>query len=1323
MSYGTWDEIPNISSPTQRPKGATTYDSRLNAWKDSNGNIVPGVKSYDETQEFWDQYTATQKRKIKEASDGPAVLGTSSIFQHFRGITPQELGTGKFSPPVSILDIETGHNYEPISVSVLQGVVDKRTGEFRVTGSLERYYTPKKIFSTSFNMSREVHRLTKGKIAKLRELQQATYSESFDSTERDILKSMLKNTLVVGHNVEEFDFSKLGMSEVLQDYKTLDTLIAAENMGVRRGKRGLDPMFSMLTGRTMKQAGYTHHVGFHDVLANAEVYSKLYMMEDTTGRDIRYVTNYPGVSYGKYEEFAGTGIIKGGYWSGRGAYGVERYMDRDELAKLGIGTEYDDDGNVSLSDNLNVRSYLDEYGEEEYGGSAVDLLYLKESLKETFSGLTEKLQAVKEEMGAYNLTHYGRLDTQLSRMPPETARRYLAKKAIPAKAASGILNRADILRASRQQEQMVEASDYVWHMYNTGAITQAQRDEILDYADPSVFSPRNIKYMTREYAKENSDWEKQQEAFNRMRSAESDRDLQQFVARLNEQSRMEEAARFGNMRSDARDLSDIPEDFDRDEATRKLQYLHKVERSGKLSTDQITSLQNLSGSYDGLVDATDDLIKKNQQLLQVYDAIGKVKMYDPNQYLASARNQATGIFGATRGVVPSFLLNPASRLTDAMFNYQQGKLAGFNAISRTWNSGIGSAVTGALGATMGSMGFGVGAAITGGVNAISQIAGNVGQYRLEKAGFAIQNTLNTLGAAAAWVTTPLQLLGKAAKTLLGGLTGLSGSLSHLMKGGLTEMGSMGNPLSDLTGVNYSTYQGTTMMDVASLFNKGSMNSTYEDFARQQRAFYTTGEVNTSRLISASLLGIYSDVYGPDTQVDTKTKYNNMVNGLLQRMEGQSEDQRAQTLYLASQIDSNLPGLLRTARMLNVTDINTLMDPSERDMYWRPIDSVRKNKKGLTEEQQFRWDQYEFGAARTQFSVTKMRFADKLWNAVGKDLYNGFNRLSDSALKGDWTSAIAEATNLWDRFKVKFVGVWNDIKKTTTGEGGGKGFDWAAKFTQVFTEIGIAALEIVRTINNAWGQLVGIIADKASGLISYLSTVSIKPHWDGGKLSWEIQTVKDTIHNVDTSKGIAKSHSWTQDPQKGWQFNWAARGSYEELARQLFPTYTDPQLSSLTVEDLRKKLMDMRDTWTDPEGNAGKFLTLNGSRWVPDSEQSIDYLLRLAGLEPGREFEGGVFAARSEGFRLRDPHYGTQYGDALRRATAQMNEEIINPIIDAAQDELRKTTQRLEMNIKVNDKSTAAVIMENGKAAVDKVGSMLSSVLLGNNMSVQVANQR
>lgn len=533
----------------------------------------------------------------------------------------------------------------------------------------------------------------------------------------------------------------------------------------------------------------------------------------------------------------------------------------------------------------------------------------------------------------------------------------------------------------------------------------------------------------------------------------------------------------------------------------KARRIAKLQRHGEVWEKDDIKLLKATRSFDDLADAIDEVTLRNQKLIGEYEKISKIKPYDVNQFLASAKGQWQGTMSAAGGVVPEFIRNPISRIGSAVFNYQEQQLAPWNALQRTWNSGIGNALTGALTAGMGPVGLGAGMAITGGINALSQIAGNMAQSRMETFALGIQNTLNSLGAMVSWVATPFRLLHRAAKLLTGSFSGLSLALNSFMKGGISSMSELGNPLTELTGVNYSAYEGTTMMDVASLFNKGSMNSVYEDFAKQQKAFYTMGQVNTQRLIASSLLGIYDSVYNPST--DTEGAYNSMVNRLLASMQGQTDEQKARTMYLASEIDSNLPGLLRTANLLGVTDINQLTNPRNRGMYWRTLND--------DESKAFRWTQYEYGAAETQMGYSKMRLANTLWNAVGKQLYNSVNEIIDKLAGGDIKSAMDSAVDLWNTFSVKIKNVWETIRGKLFGDGEQEG-SWGKAFKVVGLQIMNIALDVAKGIVTIWDAIMAQLAGKAQGLIAYLSTISIKPvrNKDG---SYGIE-----INSISTSKG-------------------------------------------------------------------------------------------------------------------------------------------------------------------------------------------------------------
>lgn len=1229
------------------------------------------VNPHNVTEEEWKQAHLFDEKRLKKYAYESTNYDPNLVYSKFQRINPdwavQNVNNSlrrqplAYSRPITTLDIETDDFGRPITVSAVKTAFNKTTGQMEVIDTFQRFY---KSLDKNLRNTEATHGLSRAILNKLRDQQGANYSWVYSRREQQALSRFLGSSVVVGHNIHEFDIPKLFGRRI--ENQVVDTLIAARNIYGDTGKNSLDQVFKRVFGKSMEQAGLPHHDSMSDTIATAMIYEAMATSTTSTGDALRKVLKHADLNLAPFDpgidiKHGGSQLIRGAYWRYKDIENAKHYIDiygyTGEIPMADSNKSPEEILGEQLGTSVHIQGR--EYGTVSPGTGDISDIALE------ISALTSTIRDLKSAIGAIQLagqdiSGFGSTMSQYRRAQyiQTLARAEYSNMDVVADALG--IPRTDVPEFRAAASVIKQQSEH------TKAFSELRR-----YYRQGLGDTDFVKSMRAGLSSSWGDW-----GPSKIEILERDREY-----------------------------------YEEMQARKKSRYLRGVERKGLLSKDQLSSLEGLEGSYDDLIDATDEMIKKNQQLRSVYEAIGRIKMYDPNQLLNSARGQASGIFSAGQGVIPSFLLGTASRISDASFNYYQRRLTGFNAANRVWNSGVGDAVTAGLTAGFGPAGLMAGMAIKGGVNAVTQIVGNAHQARLEAKGLEIQNNLNTLGAAVNWISAPFKILSKATKALIGSFTGLSWSLSRLMKGGLNEMANMGNPLTELTGINYSAYQGTTMMDVASLFNKGSMNSVYENFANQQRALFTTGEVNQNRLIAASMLGMFDKVYVPSN--DVEGQYNSMVNQLLRNMKGQSPEQQARTMYLASQIDSNLPGLLRTANMLGVTDINQLTDPRNRGMYWRPVSG--------SEERRFRWDQYEFGAAQSQLGVTKMRFADKLWNALGKDLYNGFNRLADSALKGDWNSVVDSAIDMWNRFKEKFTNVWDGLRNAIEGKNGNDG--WGSKIVGVFAKVGVAALEVVRTIANAWGQLVGIIADKAQGLISYLSTISIKPHYsakDG--FSFEVRSVKDKLDITDKER-IAKSDVWARNPSGEWVRHWEAKGAYGDIARQIFPELSEAQLGSLTVGDLRKRLMDRRGTWVDPEGDT-KYLSIYGNDWVPDTAEAIDYLLGMAKLDPGREFDAAAWAGGSvTGLkRLNTRYTGKGYGDVIRNTSSQLMNEIVNPVIDAAQSSLLNTSQRLELNVKVNDKRAVDAIMEDGKLFLSKQATMLSD-LVNQNLTIQVAQQR
>lgn len=716
---------------------------------------------------------------------------------------------------------------------------------------------------------------------------------------------------------------------------------------------------------------------------------------------------------------------------------------------------------------------------------------------------------------------------------------------------------------------------------------------------------------------------------------------------------------------------------ERDDRTAfEMQKERRIERlrsKGQIWSKEDEKILKSAESFEDLSDAIEDVTQKNKAYKSVLQSIADIKLYDPNQFLQSAKNQWGGIKGASHGVIPNFIRNPLSRIGDAVFNYQEQKLTGWNALNRTWNSGIGSAISGfgtAIGGVVGGVpgaliGGGIGSGITGLIKAGTQMFGNSAQANMEAFGLGIQNTLNTLGAMISWIATPFQLLHKAAKLLIGSFGGLTGAIGGFMKNGIGLMSDMGNPLTNLTGMNYAAYEGSTMMDVASLFSKGTMKNAYEDFAYQQQGLLL-GKMNTDRLVAASLLGVYGDVY--NRGANTEEQYNNMVNKLL------AQGQSPWTTYLANQIGGNLPALLRSAQMLGVTDINQLTDPTKRGMYWRPVNDE--------EERKYRWTQYEYGAATTQFGHSRMRLANKIWEVVGKDFFNGLNAIVDNLSTGNWQAALDSAVEMWHKFKEKIQTAWTEIKKRFTGEEKG-GDGWGKAFKIIGLQAMNIAIEVAKGIVTIWDSVMAKLAAKAQGLIAYLSTISIEPYKKkDGSFGINIKSIKDVedvageSYIYHTLGGYAGNYRYATPGMEG----------YAALADIVWKGKSEQFLKNATRDQLFNDALKYIEAGNDIDLSAYGYYVPGSTAYKDEYGYSSDgrspqhvvnmkkLFTALARAESGMGLWSDVAAWQQfdvSDWKLSGYDEKTGIRSGLVNATGSMESELF-PVLSAIQDSNNKT---------------------------------------------------
>ena len=1185
---------------------------------------------------------------LREASDGPARLGAQDTYQHFRGISSSELASGRFTRPITVTDIETGNNDQVISVAALKGVIDRQTGEFRVIDTYEKYYTPEKTYSQSFNMAREVHGLTSNKIETLRRLQAGqglSYGEKYDAAEAQALMNFFHGSLVVGHNVEEFDFTRLGLASRLQSEDILDTLVWAQNAGVPRGKRGLAKMFKHYTGRSMKKAGYSHHFGFHDVLSNAELLSALYMTKDIAGRDLRFIASHKGFSYGAYEGAAGTAIIKGGYYLGRGPRGLEHYMYEDEFDEHGfpktsdrgnLEWQYDERGRRILPEGFSDTGEWDD--PEELGLGAGNIFRLEAG--ETFRALREELQRVREASVGYTVAQRHALTRYLAGKDEDVGRSYLKgldynDKMIDLMMSQALPLRYDKERKRREREQRAamgkraKAADMIDHIYRSGGISDTQRRWLLDVNNGSSgFSARELVYRAREM------------------KAERDERLKEIQERrLFEEGKEHKIERY-----------------------EKYHYLSEADKAALRATK----------SFQELSEAIEDVTKKNEEQAKVLGSIASIKPYDINNLISAAHGQWSGIMGASKGVIPNFIRNPLGRIGDAAFNAIDRSVSPWNAFNRTFNA-VARPLSGALLMSGNPIAMGIGAGI-GGINALTQIVGNTSQAKVEMFGLSLQNNLNTLGAMISWISTPFQLLHKAIKLVTGAFGGLTFKLNNIMGSGISSMSQLGNPLEPLTGVSYLDYQKAGLMDMASLLKGGSTNAAIEELAMMQRDLYRYGKVDTDKMIAANMLGVFGEAFTPTN--DAAGAYYSMANKILQRMQGASEEERANMLFYANKISPTLASTIRSADMLGITDIRQMSNPNMTGnrMYWRPL--------GSGEERQFRRTQFEYGVATQQFGYTKMRFADRLWNVIGRDLYNGLNELIDNLSVGNWQSAIDNAKSMWANLKDTFTKIWEGDGKTKgIGESIGAGLDKGLeKIKQWGWDIAISIIDV-------WNQIFRVILDKAQGVIAYLSTIKIEPTWENGKLGFNFRSIKDyKPKDTDTIFDYYRS-----------QGEYVVTGSKEgmseiaKMAKILFPNATDEQLAKMTVGDLKKEWVRR-----DASGTIGNWIYTDTSQFgitnLRYTKEDADLLMGYLGMRGANEMWGEAAAA-----------FATPWGEHVGfDRQAAYNTTGILPLYDKATEGIMDAlntvrtgttegSRKLEADINVNvgDKNVGTVKVRDG----------------------------
>lgn len=1025
-------------------------------------------------------------------------------------LRPQRKGiTYKSLPPreFTTLDIETDDRGNPITVSALKQVFNRSTGQFETVDNYQRFYHAK---NTDLKESSQIHGLTSAKLKRLRS-QQAQYnnnrgySKSYNAFEAEQLKNFLGNSIIIGHNVVDFDLPHLFKSPI--NNQVIDTLTASRNQWKNK-KNDLDSVFKRLFGKTMEQAGLSHHDSMSDVIATSLIMQRMALLKSKTGDSLRYVMTHGNVHLAPEDEYIGSQLITGTYDK---YHDLGRYITMDDYVKIEdiidkkkLGGKYNEDTkSYDLPEGMH---YVEEGGFEDTELMAQSLAEVAQALRNEIKKAGTISQEAKEAYTLGNMSRTQQTIRSLSYFDNEAdMRAELAN-------SYGITNRDTqdvwIKRALDRRERIKnqKAKNSVGTSLEK-AIWKAEyegREEDLEElkAVDDSYTPQEIWNVLHNI----SDREKEQARKARVTEridAQNERFKNYKDYALRHLDRHYDIGDWRDEFKATTDKSEFDEVLDEMKVAKaREKKIRQLEKNGVLTKSDRAAL-DAAPSMEDFNNIADDVADRMGRINQAFSTFAKIPIYNFERLEAAFKGEVGGIKGAARGVVPNLLYSPLSRLTDASLNAMTGHYANLKYGLRA-GSAIGGGLfsAGAALAGAGSAAGGIGAipglvmmGIGGTIGAISQIAGNAGESKIVKWGEGIQNNLNTLGFLQDMILMPFRLLKIAIDGVLKGLklfAGVLKSIAGIMSSGMGTLTGMGNPITGMTGVGYGDYVGLNSIDAASLLGKGTVNNIMNDFARQRIKLYTTGQLDTSRLVAASMLGIFDEVYG--YKANDEEAFSEALNRIHNNMKGMDKMSKKTMFGLAMEVNPNIAEILQTMDTLGVNDINELKHP--KNMWGYSSDSLDKYRSMM---QRTQWE-YNYG--NSQADITKGRIATSLWNGPmgfsisGRSLTNSFNRvmksIADALETGNWESVGNTISEVWKTIKEGADDIWVSIKKAF-------GIESTASFGEYLKETvmgwgdsiaDILKNKVLPVINNLWDQITDIIIDKFTGVASYLSTIHI-----------------------------------------------------------------------------------------------------------------------------------------------------------------------------------------------------------------------------------------
>lgn len=922
-------------------------------------------------------------------------------------ITPSA-GIGPYSTkPQVFLDIETDDTRRPIAITAVKTRFNNATDKFEVIDALQRYY---KTTDARLKTTGLIHKYTSDTLLQLRQQQGAKYSSTYGISERGILRRWIGNATISGHNIMEFDLPVLFSHNQIRDMDVIDTVdIARSIYGTVRGPNDLDSLLKKLTGKNMAAWGLSHHDQNADVKASMLIAQALVRSNTSYAHDIKVVMNTPGLSIAPFEggQGFGTSIIKGDPTKVGPEYDRTNYLTLEERMTLEEaerkinGQYYDDNGNEVPADNPGVS--LEDVMSDLVGDAAEKLRTqaeitpqgINDSLSSSLTNTVERISQTNEQLATtinqfagLNRDRWVKAFSKLGDDANDSMKSDLAKAlGIPGEHTTNQIWRGS--RILNAQNKFNKSFSNLRSLVRAG---YGGLDVVQDIKNTLSMQP---------------EWGAQESL-----DIQNDYDIASQKYAFDEAKREAKINEREEMRRKALAIAAEQHELDRDAS--KHYGLYKDYRRGKIKAEDYAYMVNTGAIHSdeaifNLYKKIDEGAESTKRWTNAIDAfkqsVGGV--YDFKRWIDAGHEQSKGVLGALKGLVPSEVLGVGARFNEAFFGAHYadyyGKRKIIEPITKIGNAAIAAGF--ALAPFTGGASL-IASGIGAGVSGITQAVGTYGENKIKEKGQILQSTIHLLGGTMDTILLPFRVLGKVLRTVIKSFLALSGLIGGITIKGLRNMMDMGNPLTSYTGMDYTEYRASVAGDYGALLRKGSLESLRNTFTTDARGLYTVGKLNTNKIVAASMLGVFGDLYNPTSGGDPVAS---IANKAYKNMKGASADEKSRIMYLLGEIGgSELQNLVQSMDTLNMS-YEDITNPAKRGVTW-----TNRNDENL--RKRFQLDQYEFQSIGENIKWNGMRIADKLWVKIGKPVYNGLNDIIELIADNNWQGVFDKLKDFWKQVK-------------------------------------------------------------------------------------------------------------------------------------------------------------------------------------------------------------------------------------------------------------------------------------------------------------------